>query len=137
MTLALARHSHSHGVIEPGSDRSTVPGHRLGAPVAISDKLAQIVWKECSSRKVVTGDGSPYQQGLDVKLAMTLAALAVAAAAGLATAAPAGAAVTSASLTDATATLNLDDADDNVTVSVSDGLLVHGQKGVGLNSGAD
>jgi Ca2+-binding RTX toxin-like protein len=36
-----------------------------------------------------------------------------------------------------TATLNLDGADDNVTVSVGDGLLVHGQTTGGLNSGRD
>ena len=36
-----------------------------------------------------------------------------------------------------TATLNLDGADDNVTVSVSGGLLVHGQTTGGLNSGSD
>jgi Ca2+-binding RTX toxin-like protein len=35
------------------------------------------------------------------------------------------------------ATLNLDGADDNVTVSVSGGLLVHGQTTGGLNSGSD
>ncbi|HEY7630512.1 MAG TPA: calcium-binding protein [Thermoleophilaceae bacterium] len=50
---------------------------------------------------------------------------------------PAQAAVTSASIVDATATLNLDGADDNVTVSVSGGLLVHGQVTGGLNSGSD
>jgi len=66
------------------------------------------------------------------------AALATALAAGLgATAGPAGAAVSSASITGATATLNLDGADDNVTVSVSGGLLVHGQTTGGLNSGSD
>jgi hypothetical protein len=59
----------------------------------MSDKLAQVVWKARSSREVVTGNGSTYQQGLDLKLPMTLAALAVTAAAGLATAAPGGAAV--------------------------------------------
>src|SRR5206468_1018587 len=68
---------------------------------------------------------------------MTLAALLVTAVAGLATAAPAGAFVTSASIGDATATLNLNAADDSVTVSVVDGLLVHGQTTGGLNSGAD
>ena len=36
-----------------------------------------------------------------------------------------------------TATLNLDGADDNVTVSVSGGLLVHGQTTGGLASGSD
>ena len=67
-----------------------------------------------------------------------LATLVTALAAGLAaTAVPAQAAVSSASIDDATATLNLDGADDNVTVSVSGGLLVHGQTTGGLNSGSD
>ncbi|HEX8856167.1 MAG TPA: calcium-binding protein [Thermoleophilaceae bacterium] len=67
-----------------------------------------------------------------------LATLGAALAAGLATnAAPADAAVSSASIDGQTATLNLDGADDNVTVSVSGGLLVHGQTGGGLNSGSD
>ena len=50
---------------------------------------------------------------------------------------PAHAAVSSASIDNTTATLNLDGADDNVTVSVSGGLLVHGQVTGGLNSGSD
>jgi Ca2+-binding RTX toxin-like protein len=54
-----------------------------------------------------------------------------------ATAIPAHAAVSSASINGKTATLNLDGADDNVTVSVSGGLLVHGQTTGGLNSGSD
>jgi hypothetical protein len=67
-----------------------------------------------------------------------LAALITALAAGLgATAVPAQAAVSSASINDLTATLNLDDAADNVTVSVSGGVLVHGQTTGGLNSGRD
>ena len=62
-----------------------------------------------------------------------LAALATALAASVvATAAPAAA--SSASINDLTATLNLDGADDNVTVSVVGGLLVHGQTTGGLNS---
>jgi Ca2+-binding RTX toxin-like protein len=66
------------------------------------------------------------------------AALSVALAAGFAaTAAPTQAAVSSASISDLTATLNLDGANDTVTVSVSGGLLVHGQVAGGLNSGAD
>ena len=66
------------------------------------------------------------------------AALAVALVAGFAvTAVPAQAAAISASINDLTATLNLDGANDNVTVSVSQGLLVHGQVTGGLNSGAD
>src|SRR5215208_803067 len=68
----------------------------------------------------------------------TLATLAAVLAASLAsTAIPAQAAVSSASINDLTATLNLDGADDNVTVSVSGGLLVHGQTTGGLNSGLD
>ena len=64
--------------------------------------------------------------------------VATVAAAGLgATAVPAQAAVSSASINDLTATLNLDGAADNVTVSVSDGLLVHGQATGGLASGKD
>jgi Ca2+-binding RTX toxin-like protein len=51
--------------------------------------------------------------------------------------APADAAVSSASIAGGVATLNLDSADDNVTVSVSGGLLVHGQTTGGLNSGSD
>jgi Ca2+-binding RTX toxin-like protein len=67
-----------------------------------------------------------------------LAALGAALAASLAaTAAPAQAAVSSASIEGETATLNLDGADDNVTVSVSGGLLVHGQTTGGLSSGSD
>jgi Ca2+-binding RTX toxin-like protein len=54
-----------------------------------------------------------------------------------ATALPAEAAVSSASIVGGTATLNLDGADDNVTVSVSSGLLVHGQTTGGLNSSSD
>jgi hypothetical protein len=77
-------------------------------------------------------------EGLDVKPATILATLATALAASLAaTAAPAEAAVGSASINGTTATLKLDGADDNVTVSVSDGLLVHGQTTGGLNSGSD
>jgi Ca2+-binding RTX toxin-like protein len=64
--------------------------------------------------------------------------VATVAAAGFgATAVPAQAAVSSASINDLTATLNLDGAADNVTVSVSDGLLVHGQATGGLASGKD
>ena len=67
-----------------------------------------------------------------------LAALGAALAASFAaTATPAQAAVASASIQGGTATLNLDGADDNVTVSVSGGLLVHGQTTGGLNSGSD
>jgi hypothetical protein len=66
------------------------------------------------------------------------AALAAVLAASLAgTTTPAEAAVASATVVDLTATLNLDDADDNATVSVVGGLLVHGQTTGGLNSGSD
>jgi Ca2+-binding RTX toxin-like protein len=59
-------------------------------------------------------------------------------AAGLgATAGPAAAAATSASFDGTTATLNLDNTDNNVTVSVSGGLLVHGQTTGGLSDGTD
>jgi Ca2+-binding RTX toxin-like protein len=69
---------------------------------------------------------------------MTLAAFVTALAASFgATAVPASAAVSSASINGMTATLNLDGADDNVTVSVAGGLLVHGQTTGGLNSGSD
>ena len=67
-----------------------------------------------------------------------LAALGAALVASLAaTAVPAEAAAVSASISGEAATLNLDGADDNVTVSVSGGLLVHGQTTGGLNSGSD
>jgi Ca2+-binding RTX toxin-like protein len=73
-----------------------------------------------------------------VKRIRILAALGAALAATFAAiAAPAKAAVSSASIDGGTATLNLDNADDNVTVSVSGGLLVHGQTTGGLNSGSD
>src|SRR5215207_6828523 len=68
------------------------------------------------------------------KLAALTAALAASFAA---TAVPAQAAVTSASTNDLSATLKLDGADDNVTVSVVGGLLVHGQTTGGLASGSD
>ena len=71
-----------------------------------------------------------------MKRVMTLAALAAALAATFA-ATPANAAVSSASIDGPTATLNLDGANDNVTVSVSGGLLVHGQTTGDLNSAAD
>src|SRR5215212_5585962 len=58
-------------------------------------------------------------------------------AAYVALASPAHAAASSASFVGGTATLNLDGADDNVTVSVANGLLVHGQAGGNLASGAD
>jgi Ca2+-binding RTX toxin-like protein len=73
-----------------------------------------------------------------VKPQAILPALFAALAASLAvTAVPAHAAVSSASIVGKTATLNLDGADDNVTVSVSGGVLVHGQTTGGLNSGSD
>src|SRR5437764_1957897 len=77
-------------------------------------------------------------RGLDMKPKMILAALGAAVATSFAaTAVPAQAAVSSASIVGTAATLNLDGADDNVTVSVSGGLLVHGQTTGGLNSGSD
>jgi Ca2+-binding RTX toxin-like protein len=70
-----------------------------------------------------------------LKLMLTLTA---ALAASLAVAvAPAGAAASSASINGTTAALNLDRSDDNETVSVSGGLLVHTAVGGGLNSAAD
>jgi hypothetical protein len=67
-----------------------------------------------------------------------LAALGAALAASLATSpAPASAAVSSASIDGQTATLNLDGAHDDVTVSVVNGLLAHGQTTGGLNSATD
>jgi Ca2+-binding RTX toxin-like protein len=73
-----------------------------------------------------------------MKRTTILAALGTALAASFAaTAVPAGAAVSSASIGGGTATLNLDGADDNVTVSASGGLLVHGQTTGGLSSGSD
>jgi Ca2+-binding RTX toxin-like protein len=71
------------------------------------------------------------------------ALLAALVAAFAATAAPAHAAVSSASIGaslfngEPTATLNLDGAGDDLTVSVSGGLLVHDQTGGGLNSEFD
>src|SRR5215207_5484959 len=74
----------------------------------------------------------------DRKRIRTVAALGAALAASFAaTAAPAQAAVVSASIEGETATLNLDGADDNVTVSVIGGVLVHGQTTGGLASGSD
>src|SRR5690349_4980719 len=67
-----------------------------------------------------------------------LAALAAALMASLAAnALPADAAATSASISGTSATLNLDGANDNETVSVSGGLLVHTAVGGGLNSTSD
>src|SRR5215211_7576202 len=78
------------------------------------------------------------KEATDMKRPTILATLATALAASVAaTAVPAQAAVSSASIDDLTATLNLNGADDNVTVSVVAGLLVHGQTTGGLNSGSD
>jgi Ca2+-binding RTX toxin-like protein len=68
---------------------------------------------------------------------MILATLGASLASLGAIAVPADAAVNSASIDGKTATLNLDGADDNVTVLVSGGLLVHGQVTGGLTSGSD
>ena len=90
-----------------------------------------------------TGPGhSPRQAGqhsgrFTMKRKTILAALTMALAGFGATAVPAGAAVTSASINGTTATLNLDGADDNETVSVSGALLVHTGTGGGLNSSSD
>jgi Ca2+-binding RTX toxin-like protein len=76
--------------------------------------------------------------GFDVKPLKLMLALTAALAASLAIAASAaGAAASSASISGTIATLNLDGADDNETVSVSGGLLVHTSIGGGLNSSAD
>ena len=73
-----------------------------------------------------------------MKRKTTIAALGAALVTSLGvTAVPAHAAVSSASINNLTATLNLDGADDNVTVSVSGGLLVHGQTTGGLSSVRD
>src|SRR5436305_1449987 len=77
-------------------------------------------------------------RGLEMKPKTILAALGAAVAASFAAVAvPAQAAVSSASIVGTTATLNLDAANDYVTVSVSGGLLVHGQTTGGLNSTSD
>src|SRR5215207_1911085 len=82
---------------------------------------------------MATRSGGPTMKRMRI-----LAALSAALAASFAaTAIPAEAAVSSASLDETTATLNLDGADDNVTVSVAGGLLVHDQPPNGLNSGSD
>src|SRR3954452_19088038 len=66
-----------------------------------------------------------------------LAVLAVALAGFGATAAGADAAIGSASVSGSTATLNLDGANDNETVSVSGGLLVHAGTGGSVSSSSD
>src|SRR5262245_30097228 len=77
-------------------------------------------------------------KGHDVKRPTTVIALLAAVGATFAaTALPAQAAVSSATINGQVATLNLDGANDNVTVSVSGGLLVHGQTTGGLASGSD
>src|SRR5262245_65927808 len=77
-------------------------------------------------------------KGREMKRPTILAALLAAVAASFAVSAgPANAAVSSASIQGEAATLNLDGANDNVTVSVSGGLLVHGQTTGGLASGSD
>ena len=73
-----------------------------------------------------------------MKRSTILPALGTALAASFAlTAAPAQATVASATIEGNVATLNLDAANDVVTVSVSNGLLVHGQTSGGLHSGSD
>ena len=65
-----------------------------------------------------------------------VAVLGIALAVGFA-ASPADAALSSASISGTTATLNFDGADDNATVAVSGGLLVHTASGGGVNSASD
>jgi len=73
-----------------------------------------------------------------MKRTTILATLATGLVAGFgATAGPAAAAASSASITQSTATLNLDGAGDNETISVSAGLLAHSSTGGGLNSATD
>jgi Ca2+-binding RTX toxin-like protein len=73
-----------------------------------------------------------------VKRSTIVAALGTTLVAGFAAnAGPANAAVTSASMDNNVATLNLDGADDNVTVNVQNGVFVHGQTGGNLNSTKD
>jgi Ca2+-binding RTX toxin-like protein len=72
-----------------------------------------------------------------VKASLMLATLGATLAGFGLSALPASAAVASATIDGSTATLTLDGADDNVTVSVSGGLLVHGQTTGGLASGSD
>jgi hypothetical protein len=85
---------------------------------------------------VINGDGNPIERPR-VKRMTALAALVMPAASSATTAAPADAAVSSASIVNTTATLNLDGANDNETVSVSGGLLVHSGVGGGLESTSD
>jgi Ca2+-binding RTX toxin-like protein len=75
--------------------------------------------------------------GFTRKRKTILATFTMALAAFGATAVPAGAAVNSASINGTIATVNLDGADNNETVSVSGGLLVHTGTGGGLNSSSD
>jgi Ca2+-binding RTX toxin-like protein len=75
--------------------------------------------------------------GFTTKRKTILAALTIALAGLGGTAVPASAAVASASINGTTATLNLDGADDNETLSVSGGVLVHSGAGGGLNSSSD
>src|SRR3954447_1626806 len=80
----------------------------------------------------------PDPGGPDVKPLKLMLALTAALAASLAmTAGAADAAASSASINGTTATLNLDRADDNETVSVVGGLLAHTAVGGGLNSATD
>ncbi len=79
-----------------------------------------------------------FKKGLNMKPKTILALAGATTLASFgATAVPASAAITSASVNATTATLNLDGADDNETVSVANGLLVHTGVGGGLNSTAD
>jgi hypothetical protein len=112
--------------------RITVPAFEDRA-IRTLGSIASSLPKEASDMRRMTRSRGP-----DAKRMRILAALGAALAASLAaTAVPAQAAVSSASIVGTTATLNLDGADDNVTVSVAGGLLVHGQATGGLNSGSD
>ena len=95
------------------------------------------MWQKSERPGVIDGDGTPQSEGLDVRPPTILAALGTALAATLAAAVPAQAGTTSATIDQKVATLNLDGADDNVTVSVAAGLLVHNQATGGLASVRD
>src|SRR3954452_8715607 len=86
---------------------------------------------------VLVGDDHSNQKGSIMRRTGIAAALATALAACFAfNAVPAGAAVSSATINQTTATLNLDGADDNETISVANGLLVHSSANAPLSSSA-
>src|SRR6476620_10592328 len=105
-------------------------GSRTGATA--SHDSTRHVWQEAGEPGVLDGDGSSQSKGTLVKRPTLVAALGTTLVAGFAaTALPAQAAPVSASIVDTTATLNLDGADDNVTVTVQNGVFVHGLAGGG------